>query len=178
MLEKYNADVGRTTTKYEHTHTVFAETFNKKSTKQLFQPVDTQELYDPEKVSAIWVKNLKNIVNKMNNTKSSITGTKFFKLGIVKLDKLEKYTEENTLSADGFCRYLYQPGEQHGHQKRWSIDFIWSKNTYRSDRTMKEPGNCVLYYLPDGPNRAFVPEELLHIPEDIQLLPEWINKWK
>ena len=32
--------------------------------------MDAQELQDPEKVSTIWVKNLNNIVNKVNNTKS------------------------------------------------------------------------------------------------------------
>ena len=36
----------------------------------MFKPMDAQELQDPEKVSTIWVKNLNNIVNKVNNTKS------------------------------------------------------------------------------------------------------------
>ena len=34
--------------------------------------MDAQELQDPEKVSAIWVKNLNKIVNKMSNTVSSM----------------------------------------------------------------------------------------------------------
>ena len=40
-------------------------------------------------------------------------------------------------------------------------DFIWSKNTYRLDRIVLEPGNRVLGYLQDGPDRAFVREELM-----------------
>ena len=46
------------------------EAFNKELAKLLFKPMDAQELQDPEKVSAIWVKNLNKIVNKMNNTVS------------------------------------------------------------------------------------------------------------
>ena len=65
-------------------------------------------------------------------------------------------------------RYLYQPGKQHGDQKRWATGFIWSKNTYRLDRIAQEPGNRVLYYLKDGLDRAFVPEELMHVSENTQ----------
>ena len=51
--------------------------------------MDVQELQDPEKVSTIWVKNLKKFVNKMNNTASSMTGMKLkdaIKLDTVPLD--------------------------------------------------------------------------------------------
>ena len=54
----------------------FVEAFNKELAKLLFKPMDAQELQDPEKVSRIWVKNLYKIVNKMNNTVSSIIGMK------------------------------------------------------------------------------------------------------
>ena len=67
-------------------------------------------------------------------------------------------------------RYLYQPGAQHGDQKGRATDFIWSKNTYRLDRIEQEPGNRILYYLQDVPDRAFVGEELMHISEDTQVL--------
>ena len=129
--------------------------------------MDAQELQDPEKVSAIWVKNVNKIVNKMNNTVSSTISMKpkdAIKLDTVPLDK--KYPEETVLPEDGLYRYLYQPGEQDRDQKRQATDFIWSKNMYRLDRIVQEPGNRVLYYLQDGPNRAFVWEELMHISED------------
>ena len=57
-------------------------------------------------------------------------------------------------------------------KKRWTTDFIWSKNTYRLDRIVQEPGNPVLYYPQDGPDRAFVREELMHISEDTQVPPD------
>ena len=110
--------------------------------------MDAQELQAQEKVSTICVKNLSKIVNKMNNTVSSMIDMKpkdAIKLDNVPLDK--KYPEETVLPDDGLYRYLYQPGEQHGDQKRRATDLIWSKNMYRLDQIVQEQGNCVLYYL-------------------------------
>ena len=126
--------------------------------------MDTQELQDPEKVSEIWVKILNKIVNKMNNTVSSMITMKpkdAIKLDTVPLNKT--YPEETVLPEDGLYRYLYQPAKQHGHQKRRATDLIWIKNTYRLDQIIQEPGNRVLYYLQDGPNKAFVHEKLMII---------------
>ena len=118
-LEKHNAEIRRATTKYKYTHTTFVEPFNKELAKMLFKPMDPQVVQDPEKVSTIWVKNLNKTVNKMNNTVSSMIGMKpkdTIKLDTVPLDKA--YPKETVLSKDGLYRYLYQPGEQHGGQKR------------------------------------------------------------
>ena len=129
--------------------------------------MDPQELQDPEKVSTIWVKNLNKTVNKMNITVSPMIGMKpkdATKLDTVPIDKI--YPKETVLAEDELYRYLYQPGEQHGNQKRWATDLIWSKNTYRLNRILRDPGNRVLYYLQDGPDRVFVREELMHVSED------------
>ena len=56
FLEKHNTDIRRTTTKYKHTHTAFTEAFKKELSKELFKPMDAQELQDPEKVLTICVK--------------------------------------------------------------------------------------------------------------------------
>ena len=120
------------------------EAFNKELAK-LFEPMDAQERQDPEELSIIWVKTLNKIVNKMNNTKSLMTDMKYkdaIYLDTIPLDKI--YPEEIVLSEDGLYRYLYQPGEQHGDQKRRATDFIWSKNKYQLDRIVQEPGDHVL----------------------------------
>ena len=145
FLQKHNVEIRRATAKYKHIHTAFVEAFNKELAKLLFKPMDAQELQDPEKVSTIWVKNLNKTVNKMNNTVSSMIGMKpkdAIKLDTVLLDKT--YPEKTVLPEDGLYRYLYQPGEQHGDQKRRATDLIWSKNTYRLDRIVQDPGNDVL----------------------------------
>ena len=131
LLKKRNVEIRRATTKYKHTHTAFVEAFNKELAKLFFKPIDAQDLQDPEKVSTIWINNLNKIVNKMNNTVSSAIGMKpkdAIKLDTVPLDK--KYPEETVLPEGRLYRYLYQPGEQHGDQKRRTTDLIWSKNTY------------------------------------------------
>ena len=179
LLEKHNVDIRRATTKYKHTHTAFVEAFNKELVKLLFKPMDAQELQDPEKVSAIWVKNLNKIVNKMNNTVSSMIGIKpkdATKLETVPLDKT--YPKETALPEDGLYRYLYQPSEQHGDQKRRATNLIGVKKRYRLERIVQDPGNRVLYYLQEGPDRAFVREELMHVSEDTQVPPDWVSEWK
>ena len=64
--------------------------------------MDAQELQDSEKLSTIWVKNLNKIVNKMNNTISSMIGIKpkdAIKLDTVQLNKT--YSNESALPEDG-----------------------------------------------------------------------------
>ena len=175
LLEKHNVDIRRTTTKYKHTHTAFVEAFNKELAKLLFKPMDAQELEDPEKVSTILVKNLNSIVNKMNNTKSSMMDMKpkdAIKLDTVKLDKA--YPEE-TYYLKTVLQMSMSTWRTTWRQKRQAPDFIWSKNTYKLDRIVQEPNNRVLYYLQDGPD--FVSKELMRIPEDTQVPPEWVSKW-
>ena len=141
--------------------------------------MDAQEFQDPEKVSTTWVKNLNKIVNKMNNTVSSMIDMKpkdAIELDAVPLDK--KYPEETVLTEDGLYRYLYQPSEQHGDQKRQATNLIWSKNTYRLDRIVQKLGSRVLYYLQDGRDRAFAPEELMRVSENTQVPPNWVSEWK
>ena len=153
------------------------EAFNKGFAELLLKLMDAQELQDSEKLSTIWVKNLNIIMNKMNNTVSLMIGMKLkdaIKLETVPLH--QTYPEETLLPENGLYRYLYQPGEQDGDEKRRVIDLIWNKNSYRLGRVVQEPGNCVLYYFQD--ERAFVSKELMHIPKDTQVAPEWVNRWK
>ena len=58
MFEKNEVKIRRVTTKYKHTHTAFVEALNKILAERLFKVQDAQELNDPKKVSATWVKHL------------------------------------------------------------------------------------------------------------------------
>ena len=42
---------------------------------------------------------------------------------------------------------------------------------------MENPGNRVMYYLRDRPEQAFVSEELMLIPEDTELPPDYVQEW-
>ena len=76
LLEKYDVKIRRITTKYKHTHTAFVEALNKILAERLFKVQDAQELNDPEKVSATWVKHLYELVDELNNTETDMIGMK------------------------------------------------------------------------------------------------------
>ena len=135
LLEKQSVEIQRATTKYKHTHTAFVEAFKKELAKLLFKPMDAQELQDPEKVSKIWVKNLNKIVNKKNNTISSMTGMKpkdVIKLDTVPLDKT--YPKETVLPKDGQHRYLYQTWGKTRRSKKTS-NTLYLEQKYVSARS-------------------------------------------
>ena len=67
-------------------------------------------------------------------------------------------------------RYLYQPGELEGGNRR-ATDPIWSLKVYNIERVVTKPNEPVVYYLYDGPKRGFVREELLVVPPGTQLPP-------
>ena len=100
----------------------------------------------------------------------------------IKLDKVplvnrETYPTEEVLPEDGLYRYLIQPGEEHDDQRRRATDRTWSKGIYRLREIVENPGNRVMYYLSNGPERAFVSEELMLIPEDTELPPDYVQAW-
>ena len=122
--------------------------------ERLFKVQDAQELNDPEKVSAAWVKHLYGLIDELNNMETEMIGMKpkdAIKLNEVPLVNRESYPEEEVLPEDGLYRYLLQPFEEHNDQRRRATDRIWSKGTYRLREVMENPGNHVMYYLLDGP---------------------------
>ena len=180
LFEKNSVEIKRATTKYKHTHTAFVEAFNKELAKLLFKIQDAQELQDPDKPSKTWVKYLQTIVKKMNNTETSMIGMKpkdAIKLKEVELVKSEEFKDEKVLNESGLYRYLLQPGEEHSDQRKRATDFIWSKTSYRLDKIVQEPNNRILYYLQNGPNRSFVSEELMLIPENTEEPPSHVKDW-
>ena len=139
---------------------------------------------DPEKVSSRWAKHLYGLVGELNDTTTEMIGMKpkdAIKLDEVPLVARESYPPEEVLPEDGLYRYLLQPGEEHDDQRHRATDRIWSKASsrasYRLREIAKNPGNRVMYYLADGPERAFVSEELMLIPEDTELPPDYVQEW-
>ena len=158
LLEKHGVEIRRTTTKYKHTHTAFVESLNRVLSEKLFKIQDAQELNDPEKVATTWVKHIYSLVDKMNDTETDMIGMKpidAIKLKEVPLQRNEDYPPEDLLPEDGLYRYLLQPGEEFSDQRKRATDRIWSKKTYRLGEVINDPGNRVMYFLQDGPKRAF-----------------------
>ena len=161
MLEKNEVKIQQVTTKYKHTHTAFAETLNKILAERLFKVQDAQELNDPEKVSSRRVKHLYGLVDELNDMETEMIRMKpkdAIKLKEVPLVTRESYPPEEVLPEDGLYQYLLQPGEEHDDQRCRANDRIWSKGTYRLREIVENPGNRVMHYLLNGPERAFVSE--------------------
>ena len=98
------------------------------------------------------------------------------KLKEVPLVKQESYPLEEVLPKDGLYRYLLQPSEKHDDQQCRATDRIWSKASYRLREVVESPGNRVMYYLANVPEQAFVSEELMLIPEDTELSPDYVQE--
>ena len=180
MLEKHEVRIQHTMTKYKHTHTAFVEALNKILAEQLFKVQDAQELNDPDKVSATWVKHLYGLADKLNDTETQMNEMKpkdAIKLNQVSLVNRENYPPEDTLPEDGLYCYLLQPCEEHDNQHKRAMDRIWSEKTYSLRKIVEDSGNRVMYYLKDGPERAFVKQELMLIPEDTELPLDHFQKW-
>ena len=90
---------------------------------------------------------------------------------------VEEYGDEELLDMSATYRYLLKPGEEHGDKKRGAADNIWSRDTVTIDTASKFSGNRTLYYLSEVPKRAFVREELLKVPEDTELPPDYVQVW-
>ena len=119
MLEKNEVKIRRVMTKYKHTHSAFVEALNEILAERLFKVQDAQELNDPEKVSATWVKHFHGLVDELNDTETEMIGMKpkdAIKLKEVPLVNRESYPPEEVLPEDGLYRYLLQPGEEHDEQ--------------------------------------------------------------
>ena len=180
MLEKQEVKIRRVTTKYAHTHTAFVEALNKILAERLFKVQDAQELDGPEQVSATWVKHLYGLVDELNDTTTEMIGMKpkdAIKLKELALVARESYPPDKVLPEDGLYRYLLQPGEEHDDQRCRATDRIWSKASYRLREIVENPGNRVMYCFRDGPEKAFVSEELMLILEDTELPPDYVQTW-
>ena len=135
----------------------------------------------PRKYNSGGLKHLYGLVDELNDRETEMIGMKpkdAIKLKEVPLVARESYPPEEVLSEDGLYRYLLQPGEEHDDQRRRATDRIWSKGTYRLREIVENPGNRVMYYLLNEPKRAFVSEELMLIPEDTELPPDYVQEWQ
>ena len=76
LLKRHKVKIQHVTMKYEQTRTAFVKALNEILTERLFKVQDAQELNDPEKVSATWVKHLYGLVDELNDTTIEMIGMK------------------------------------------------------------------------------------------------------
>ncbi|RHZ65589.1 hypothetical protein Glove_314g40 [Diversispora epigaea] len=87
--------------------------------------------------------------------------------------------DEKRLSYNVSVRYLLKPGELEGGRRR-ATDCNWSPQIYHIKESLIQKNQPILYWLIDDngndPKRSFVFEELLEIPKDNMLPPQWVLK--
>jgi hypothetical protein len=162
------------------------ERFNRTLAEQIFGVQYAKEILSTARQgngsdiarSTEWVANLPTYIEKLNNTITRMISLKpidAIKLNYVPQQKTNKKVEEQLdLSPDERVRYLYQPGELEGGQRR-ATDPIWSLTTHTIDRVLSHNDQPILYYLDlTGPQRSFVREELMVVPLSSELPPDSI----
>ena len=80
--------------------------------------------------------------------------------------------KQNRPAGEPICpysavRYLYQPGEQEGGQRR-ATDPVWSVSIHKISHHIVLQGIRVYHLMPPAPQRGFVTKELLIVPADTQ----------
>ena len=118
------------------------------------------------------------LVDRLKDTIIQMTGMKpKDAIQLKEVPIADNYLPEDVLPEDGLYWYLLQPGKEHDDQHKRATDWIWSRKTYRLREVMSSPGNRVMYVLRDGPERLFVKEQLMLIPEDTELPSNYVQKW-
>jgi hypothetical protein len=164
------------------------ERYNRTLSEKLFHIQDAHELLLPLSVrSRIWVKNLPIIIIKLNSSVTRLIGMtpnkavlkKYVYAKSSKPRKGPMGFDEKRLPYNCLVRYLLKPGELEGGYHR-ATDCNWSPQAYYIKKAIVQKNQPILYWLEDidgnGPKQSFVYEELMIIPPDSEMPPDWVLK--
>ena len=185
LLAKHHVQVRRGQPN-NHRQQGLVENYNKVLAERLFGAQYAQEMLfearGSHERSTVWVKDLSEVVQAINDEPTRLTGlapTEAIKQKNIKAKHSLPAPsgrivglEEPILSGATRVRYLYAPGEEEGGTHRRATDPIWSLSEYIILEVIREVGEPALYYLDDGPQRSFVREELQVVPIDTELPPD------
>ncbi|MEW8333485.1 MAG: DDE-type integrase/transposase/recombinase [Candidatus Thiodiazotropha sp.] len=192
LLAKHSVEVRRGRVDI-HRDQGIVERFNRTLAERLFGHQQAQELVlmhmrseGSGERSREWVKRLPAVIAALNGEVTRLTGKRpkdairvRTRSAVAQIHSVSSSVtpgrpvglKEQKLPSDVLVRYLYQPGELEGGQRRRATDAVWSLQAYRLARAVAKSGAPVVYYLIDGPLRGFVREELLVVPSDTQQPP-------
>jgi hypothetical protein len=172
--------------KAESKHTMgIVERYNRTLIERLFRSQDASDQLDLTERSRVWVKNLPIIVEDLNNSITRLIGMSpanaiEMEEVIAKSSKSRNGPmgyDEKTLPSDALVRYLLLNNDLEDGRRR-AGDLNWSSQIYHIRESLVQKNQPVLYWLIDdeghGPKRSFVREELMIIPYDTELPPQWI----
>ena len=188
VMKAHNVKIRRGETGL-HRSQAIVERFNRTLAEKLFGHQYAQEYLSAAASSKSsnarsreWVARLPDVINSLNKESTRLTGKtplEAIKLPEVKHLSSSKSRLESLLPRGVKVRYLYQPGELEGGERRRATDPIWSLDFYEIRQVMPH-SQPIVYYLHHGtnslaPKRGFVREELLVVPDDTQLPPSTLK---
>ena len=185
VMKKHNVGIRRGEAR-QHRAQAIVERFNRTLAERLFGHQYAQEILMEARNgksarSTEWVSRLPDVIKALNNEETRLIGMKpsdAIKKKEVKAQASapQRWKNEVQLPSNMKVRYLYEPGELEGGERRRASDPIWSLETYSIDSVVKTPGDPTLYYLTEGaPRRGFVRQELMIVPQDTQLPPDTVK---
>ena len=185
LMKEHNVKIRRGETGL-HRAQAIVERFNRTLAEKLFGHQYAQEILmkahliesTKDKRSREWVSRLPHVIAALNKQPTRLIGSKTpleaIKLPEVKQVSSSKPRAESLLPRGVKVRYLYQPGELEGGERRRATDPIWSLDFYEIRQVFNS--DPIIYYLHDAeksraPKRGFVREELLVIPPNTEMPP-------
>ena len=179
LMESHNVEIRRGETALHRSQGI-VERFNRTLAERLFGHQYAQEILMEARGkhvrSSEWVERLPQVLKAINDEPTRLIGMKpseAIKKTSIKVESSAptKDKNEESLPSNVFVRYLYQPGELEGGERRRATDPIWSLDIYRIERSVVKPGQPILYYL-NGIKRGFVRQELLVVPLNTEKPPD------
>ena len=142
-----------------HRSQAIVERFNRTLAEKLFGHQYAQEYLSAAASSKSsnarsreWVARLPDVINSLNKESTRLTGKtplEAIKLPEVKHLSSSKSRPESLLPRGVKVRYLYQPGELEGGERRRATDPIWSLDFYEIRQVMPH-SQPIVYYLHHG----------------------------
>lgn len=158
--------------------TGIVERYNRTLVEKLFPPQDAINLLKLGNISRVWFKHLPIIEKDLNNSVTRLLGippsVAIKEDFVIAEPSMPGNPNEQPLSIDVCLRYLLEPGELEGDKRRRAGDLNWSPKIYHIRDSLKKNNQPILYWLEDGPKRSFVREELMIVPADTELPPQWV----
>jgi len=151
-----------------HRQQALVERFNRTLAQRLFSHQYYQELLSDGR-SREWVKRLPDVIKALNSEKTRLIGREpiesIMDNRVERVDMpirtgVKHSATISILPHDVCVRYLYAPGELEGGNVRRATDPIWSLTVHKIDSAVRAQNQPVIYYLENGPKRAFAREEL------------------